>query len=268
MKFRLTLEYDGTAYGGWQRQKNAVTVQQRVEEALEALTGKPVAVVGAGRTDAGVHALGQVCHFESDIPVPPRRMAAAVNTHLPADIRAVASERVPDAIHARYDVRGKHYRYTLFVRPAAPALDRNRVWHVTGPLDVQAMARAAAFLPGTHDFGGFMDAGSPARSTVRTLTRADVTARGSYVELDFAGTGFLYHMVRILSGTLVEIGQGKRPADGMPALLEARDRGRAGVTAPPQGLCLVAVYYGAPEEEQLPLGVMAANQSGESKTGE
>lgn len=244
MNIRLTLEYDGTAYGGWQRQDNAMTVQQRVEEALEALTGKRHTVAGAGRTDAGVHALGQVCHFHTDAPVPPERFAMALNTHLPPDIRAIESRRAAEDFHARRDARGKRYRYTIFSRPSAPALERGRAWHVAAPLDAPAMARAAAMLVGTHDFRGFMDAGSPVRSTVRTLLRAEVTQCAPFVYLDFEGTGFLYHMARVMAGTLAEIGQGKRPERSVSDILAARDRQLAGVTAPARGLCLVRVLYG------------------------
>ena len=249
MNIRLTLEYDGSAYGGWQRQINAVTVQQRVEEALEALTGKSHTVHAAGRTDAGVHALGQVCHFHTDATVPPERMALALNTHLPLDIRATGSRQVPESFHARYDARGKHYRYTLFVRPVAPALERNRAWHIVVPLDTGAMARASEQLLGTHDFRSFMTTGSPVKSTVRTLTRADVTVRGNTIYLDFEGTGFLYNMVRIMAGTLVEIGMGKRDENAISDLIRAGDRSRAGLTAPAHGLCLVRVMYAGEEYE-------------------
>jgi tRNA pseudouridine38-40 synthase len=243
MNIRLTLEYDGTGYAGWQRQDNAMTVQQRVEEAIAAVTGERAGIVAAGRTDAGVHALGQVCHFHTGCTIPPGRIAFALNAHLPPDIRVTESRQVPDAFHARYDARGKHYRYTLFVRPVAPALERGRVWHIPVALDAAAMTRSAAHFVGEHDFSAFMDAGSPVKSAVRTLTRADVTVRRNHILFDFEGTGFLYRMVRIIAGTLVEVGQGKRDADSIPELLRDGDRSRAGVAAPARGLCLMRVYY-------------------------
>lgn len=247
MNIRMTLEYDGTGYAGWQQQDNAVAVQQRVEEAVAAVTGERAGVVASGRTDAGVHALGQVCHFHTGCAIPPERIALALNTHLPPDIRVTESRLVPEAFHARYDARGKHYRYTLFVRPIAPALERGRVWHIPIPLDAAAMARSAEHFLGEYDFSAFMDAGSPVKSAVRTLARADVAARGNYITIDFEGTGFLYRMVRIMAGTLVEVGQGKRDADSIPELLRDGDRGRAGITAPAHGLCLVRVYYDGDE---------------------
>ena len=247
MNIRLTLEYDGTGYAGWQRQDNAMAVQQRVEEAVAAVTGERAGVVAAGRTDAGVHALGQVCHFHTGSAIPPERTAFALNTHLPPDIRVTESRQVHDAFHARYDARSKHYRYTLFVRPVAPALERCRVWHIPVPLDTTAMARSAAHFLGEHDFSAFMDSGSHVKSAVRTLARADVAARGNYITIDFEGTGFLYRMVRIMAGTLVEVGQSKRDADSIPELLRDGDRRQAGVTAPAHGLCLMRVYYDGDE---------------------
>ena len=239
----LTLEYDGTAYAGWQRQLNAVTVQQRVEEALLALTGETHGVVGASRTDAGVHARGQAAHFDTDSAIPAERFFLALNTRLPPDIRAVASREVPPSFHARYQAVGKEYRYAIHNAPWPSALHRNQCVHVPTPLDDNAMHEAAQALLGTHDFSALCAAGSVVRDKVRTISAVSVTRQDHLITLRIAGNGFLYNMVRIVAGTLIDIGRNKLPKDALAQAVARRDRLLAGPTAPAHGLCLWRVAY-------------------------
>ncbi|MDD2605176.1 MAG: tRNA pseudouridine(38-40) synthase TruA [Desulfobacteraceae bacterium] len=243
--FKLTIEYDGTAYCGWQRQAGDPTVQETIERALASMVNHPVSLAGAGRTDAGVHALGQVAHFRADTRLTAEVFLKGLNSLLPEDIVIRACHCVPDAFHARYDARGKHYRYRILNRPRPMAIGRNYAWHVRHPLDIAVMRQAAAVLCGTHDFKSFEGAGSPRSSTVRTIFRCELTpCEEDLLHLDIAGDGFLRHMVRNIAGTLVEVGSGRRPPDDVPAILAARDRHRAGITAPARGLFLVGVDYG------------------------
>jgi tRNA pseudouridine38-40 synthase len=243
--FKLTIEYDGTAYCGWQRQAGDPTIQETIEAALAAMVNHPVTLIGAGRTDAGVHALGQVAHFKADTRLTAEVFLKGLNSLLPDDIVIRDSQSVPDSFHARYSARGKHYRYRIRNRKLPAAIGRHYAWHVRQPLDLVAMARAAAGLCGPHDFKSFEGAGSPRRSTVRTVFRCEVNpCHDDLLHLDIQGDGFLRHMVRNIAGTLVEIGSGRRAADDMPAILAARDRHRAGITAPARGLFLVRVDYG------------------------
>ncbi len=240
---KLTIEYDGTAYHGWQSQQNAVTVQDVVTNAIMKLTGEKVSITGASRTDAGVHALGQVCNFFTASPIPADKFAYALNTLLPKDIVIRGSEQVPSDFHARFSAKGKMYRYVFYNSPFPSALERNRAYHIYYPLDESAMTSAAAHLVGTHDFEAFSAAGSSVKSTVRTITKASVIRRGDLVELTVAGDGFLYNMVRIIAGTLVEVGFGKKMPGDVPDIIKSLDRRLAGRTAPAQGLYLVEIYY-------------------------
>ncbi len=243
---RLTLEYDGTRYAGWQRQETAPTVQGAVEAALAGILGKRVAVVGASRTDAGVHATGQVAHFHTDLPVSPEKWPFVLNACLPSDIVAREATLASSDFHARFSAIGKRYRYTVLAQPQPSALWRERAFHVYRPLDVARMRQAAACLAGEHDFAAFRDAGCEARTTRRTLHRVAITEDPPFLRLEVEGNAFLYHMVRILAGTLVDIGTGRLPADCLPALLAGRDRRLAGQTAPACGLCLEQVLYPEP----------------------
>lgn len=242
---KAVLEYEGTAYLGWQRQPQGPTVQEVLEEALARLVGRRVPVVGSGRTDAGVHALGQVANFRVVSRIPTERFAAALNAHLPGDVAVLEVTEVPWGFHARRDARWKHYRYTLLCRPSRPALERGRVYHVPLPLDLEAMRAAARILVGRHDFRAFAaaDPHRRRRSTVREMGRAAVTRVGERVHLDFVASGFLYRMVRTLAGTLLEVGLGKRPPASVAELLAGAPRAAAGPSLPPRGLTLVAVHY-------------------------
>jgi tRNA pseudouridine38-40 synthase len=242
---KLTLEYDGTNYHGWQSQARGglATIQGTVERALFDLTGKKANVVASGRTDAGVHALGQVAHFLTLSTIPGEAWAPALNRHLPADIRALFSVEVPPGFHARHCASGKTYKYLILNRRAPTALYRDTSWRVNPPLNLRAMRKAAAFLIGTHDFSAFRGSGCSAKSPVRTIRSARILKKGEFIELWFEADAFLQYMVRNMTGTLVEVGLGRfRPAE-VKAMLESRERSQAGRTAPPQGLYLVEVSY-------------------------
>jgi len=244
MRVLLTIEYDGTKYAGWQRQNNAMSIQQILEEAIEHAMGQQVSVTGAGRTDSGVHALGQCAHFDIETTIPADKIAFALNLVLPEDIRIRESGKVKDDFHARKNAVGKHYRYIIFNSTHDCAINRHYCTHVRYPLDVEAMKAAAKHIQGTHDFACFQAAGSTEmKSTVRTVTEITVNKAGEYIYLDVKGTGFLYNMVRIIAGTLLEVGKGRRKADSIPALLESCDRNNAGPTAPAKGLTMVSVSY-------------------------
>lgn len=242
-RIALTVSYDGTGYAGWQRQQNATGVQQVLEEALSKLGGETLAVTGASRTDAGVHALGQVVHFDTRSRIPGDKYAYAVNTHLPPDIRVTASREVDPAFHARYGARGKTYRYQIHNSPHASAIYRDQRAHVVPYLDVETMHEAAQAVLGTHDFRAFAASGSEAKTTVRDITRIAVTRDVELVELTVSGRSFLYNMVRILAGTLIYIGIGKLPPEVLTRALASGDRLDLGITAPAHGLTLMEIVY-------------------------
>lgn len=243
---KLILAYDGTAYAGFQRQPNGVTIQERLEDALRAVTGEPDLRIGAaaGRTDAGVHARGQVVHLRTNATIPIDRWPAALNSHLPEDIAVVGAEEVPPDFHARYWAREKRYRYTFCIAPYRQPLARLYSYHCHRPVDVEAMRRAGELLVGRHDFAAFRASGGSARTTVRTITRLTLTEDPPFLYLDVAADGFLYNMVRIIAGTLLEVGTGQRSIDQVARALKTGRREDAGRTLPPHGLCLEEVVYG------------------------
>lgn len=250
---KLVIAYDGTAYHGWQRQAGLpATVQQVVEEALGRVIRHPVAVSAAGRTDAGVHAEGQVAAFRTDCRIPAGRLAGAVNARLPADIRIRRAADVVLPFHPTHWAAGKLYRYTLFTGGIAPAAGAGRVWHWHRGADVPAMAEAARRLLGRHDFTSFESTGSPRRDKVRTLSRFEVFREGDLVHCDLSADGFLYNMVRNLVGTVVEVGRGARRPGWVDEVLAARDRRAAGPLAPASGLCLRWVRYPPGHELESP----------------
>ena len=252
-RIHLTVEYDGTNYAGWQRQSNALAVQQVIEEALARLTGERVVLHGASRTDAGVHALGQCAHFDTDSRIPGEKFSYAVNTMLPPDIRIRHSQEVPEGFHARFSARGKRYRYLFYDAPHAGALNRLTHAHSIYPLDDGRMRREAWTLLGTHDFAAFAASGSVVRDTVRTLWRADVTRNGNDVMLIVEGNGFLYNMVRIIAGTLRDIGSGKLESGALARAIDTGNRLDLGVTAPAHGLTLMEVFYTLPDTCGIPV---------------
>lgn len=242
---RLLLEYDGTRYHGWQRQKNADTLQEVLETALGRLTGEEVRLIGSGRTDAGVHALGQVANFQTGSRIPLKAFHEGLNSILPWDIAILEAQEAPPQFHARKAARAKTYEYRILNRPTRSPVYHYYAWWLSVPLDLPAMALAAAALPGEHDFTAFRASGSDNLNPVRRVHEAGWRAQGGG-RLNFAITanGFLRGMVRSLVGTLVEIGKGKCPPETLKELLSTGDRHRAGPTAPPQGLFLVEVSYG------------------------
>ena len=252
-RIQLTVEYDGTNYAGWQRQSNALAVQQVIEEALARLTGERIVLHGASRTDAGVHALGQCAHFDTNSRIPGEKFSYAVNTMLPPDIRIRRSQDVPDGFHARFSARGKRYRYLFYDAPHAGALNRLTHAHSIYPLDDARMGREALALLGTHDFAAFAASGSAVRDTVRTLWRADITRNGNDVMLIVEGNGFLYNMVRIIAGTLRDIGSGKLESGALARAIDTGNRLDLGVTAPAHGLTLMDVFYTLPDTRGIPV---------------
>lgn len=247
LKFKLTIAYDGTEYEGWQVQKIGTGVQEKVEAALAKLFPSRPRVHSSSRTDTGVHALGMVAHFE--IPRAERRMSArklalALNAWLPEDIRVLAAACAPRSFHARFNAEGKQYRYFVWNHAAMNPLLRHTTWHVPRLLDLHAMRAAAPFFVGKHDFQSFAaNPGYAKESTVRTLTRCDLTRRGPLLTFVIEGDGFLYKMCRGIVGTLVQVGMGKFPADEVRRMLAKRDRRAAGMTAPAHGLVLWKVFY-------------------------
>ncbi len=241
----LLLEYDGAPFVGWQRQGSGVSVQSVLEGAAVALAGDaPVASVVAGRTDAGVHAEGQVAQIELARPLSPATLREALNFHLkPHPVAVLRAAPAPPGWNARFSALGRRYRYRILNRRARPALLAGRVWHVPHPLDAAAMAAAAAALLGRHDFTSFRAAGCQANSPLRTLDRLEVTRSGEIIEIVAEARSFLHHQVRNMVGTLKLVGEGRWQVEDVAAVLAARDRARAGPTAPAAGLALVAVRY-------------------------
>ena len=242
---KLTLAYDGTPFVGWQRQAQGVSIQGLLEEALARLEAAPVTVHGAGRTDAGVHALGQVASAHMTALHPVDVIARALNASLPPEVRVTGVEEAADGFHARFSAHAKTYRYVIRNAPAASPFERAYVWHIQDALDRDAMRDAAAAIVGTHDFAAFRSVGGDVTTTMRTVTASGFAPQDDpgLLTYEITGDGFLRHMVRAIVGTLVEVGRGQRPASSMAAVLAGRNRAEAGATAPPQGLFLVRVVY-------------------------
>lgn len=242
--FKCIIEYDGTNYSGWQRQRNTrMTVQEQIEDALKMIAKHPVSVIAASRTDAGVHAYGQVIAFSMENSIPTGRLPIALNTLLPKDIRVKQVEEVSPEFNPRFQARGKIYHYLLDHSPVQSVFLRYYAYHVPNPLSVEAMREGAAYLVGRHDFSSFRAIGCSAKSSVRTIRRIEIFREGNQIRLEYEGEGFLYNMVRILTGTLIYAGLGKLSPGQVKEILEAKDRTRAGPTVPPHGLYLVEVFY-------------------------
>jgi len=243
-RYKLTIEYDGHGFVGWQRQDNGVSVQAALEAALAPLAGGPVTLFAAGRTDAGVHALGQVAHLDLERAREPDEVRDSANHHLAVDgIAVLAAERVGDDFHARFSATRRHYRYRIVNRRARLALDRHRAWHVSVTLDAEAMHRAAQRLRGRHDFTTFRSSQCQAASPSKTLDTLDVERRGEEILIHAAARSFLHHQVRSMVGSLKLVGEGKWSGEELAAALAAADRTRCGPVAPPDGLYLDGVDY-------------------------
>jgi tRNA pseudouridine38-40 synthase len=243
MKAKLTLEYDGTEFAGWQVQPGLRTVQGTLEEALCRLLGEAVSVEGAGRTDAGAHALGQVASLTLTTSIPAERLAPALNRLLPEDVKVLSSVEVPPDFHARFSAKAKVYRYLLRLSDAPSPLWRHRAWRVGTRLDIGKMEQTLAEFLGTHDFKAFCASGSSVISTMRTIHLAKLIPEGDLLAAEFCGSGFLYHMVRIMVGALVAVGQGAADTPDVAQALSSGRRPLAFTTAPAHGLYLVAVEY-------------------------
>ena len=243
---RLSLQYDGTDFVGWQRQRTGVSVQGLLEDALQPIEGRAVTLHGAGRTDAGVHALGQVASVMLASDLPDQTLARALNAVLPPAVRVLGVQEVEAGFHARFSARAKTYEYRIINAPLVSAFVYRYTWHVPRPLDIEAMRTAAEPLVGLHDFAGFQAAGSAVATTERTVVALEIEEGGGYdlpMIVRITGDGFLRHMVRNIVGTLVEVGSGRRDPWRLLAVLDSRDRAKAGPTAPPHGLFLAHVAY-------------------------
>lgn len=240
---KLTIEYEGTHYHGWQSQINAVTVQDVIQNALQKLTGEDCDLIGSSRTDMGVHALGMTANFHTSSSIPSEKVSYALNNLLPEDIVIRSSEEVPADFHSRYSAKGKRYRYMIYNASFRSAILRNRVYHVRYPLNLENMRKASLSFVGEHDFCAFMATGSNVKSTLRTIHHVSLEKEEDTIRFEIEGNGFLYNMVRIIVGTLVEVGMGKIRPDEVSAIIESGERKKAGITAPAHGLYLVRVYY-------------------------
>lgn len=243
--FKLTIEYDGTDFNGWQVQKTGRTVQGEIEAAISVMTRKKIRVTGSGRTDAGVHALGQTAHFNCQTSLGAREFFSGLNSLLPGDIVIRACQQVPLQFHAQYSAREKTYRYNILNRPLPAAIGRQYAWHIRDPLDTDTMQKAAEHLEGTYDFSAFENTGSPRKSSVRTVYSAGFTnpENSEHLCFEISASGFLRYMVRNIVGTLVLVGRSKITPEEFAAIRDCSDRSRAGATAPSHGLFLVSVTY-------------------------
>ncbi len=240
---RLTIEYDGTAYSGWQRQPNGLAVQQVIEEALCQLLGQKTELRSSGRTDAGVHASGMAAAFKTSANLPLKAFVEGTNRFLPADIAIINAIEVPNGFKPISDALAKHYRYTILASAIRSPLRRFHAWHIRENLDVEAMQKAAVLFVGYHNFAAFRASNCSAKTTVRRIDSVEITLEGDSIIIDVVGGGFLKNMVRVMTGTLVDIGRGRFEPEYVQQLLQDGDRKQAGVTAPACGLCLIAVYY-------------------------
>jgi len=240
---KLIIQYDGTNYCGWQEQTNGTSIQETVELALAKILGTRVRVQSSGRTDAGVHAVAMPTVFRTESAIPLKAFVAGLNSYLPDDIAIQSAEEVPPGFKVIGGARAKTYRYTIYNCPIRSPLNRRTAWHVREPLDLEAMKKASEFFIGEHDFAAFRGSNCSAVTSRRRVDRVEVCVAGPFVTIDVTGGGFLKYMVRIMAGTLVDVGRGRFVPEHVASLLAEPDRQRGGVTAPPQGLCLLQVNY-------------------------
>lgn len=241
---KLTIEYDGKNFAGWQIQPNKVSIQGEIIKAIQQVTGEEVELNASGRTDAGVHALGQVANFKTNSQIEIEKIPYAINSKLPHSIVIKKAEEVEERFHARYNCKGKTYRYQIRNSEFPSALNRYREFHVPQKLDVKKMKRAIKVFEGTHDFKGFKSSGgNPKKTTIRTLTKCELKQEGEVITIELSGDGFLYNMVRIITGTILDVGLGKIREENLETILKSGNRSMAGRTLPPHGLYLVEVRY-------------------------
>lgn len=240
---KLTIEYDGSNYLGWQKQKVGTTVQGALEEAIRDLTKEDIETIGSSRTDAGVHAKGFVANFKTNSKIPANKYREAINHKLPEDIIILSSEEVDSDFHSRYNAKGKTYSYCIINRDIPPAINKNYLYHVKKKLNIIAMKEACKYFIGTHDFAAFKSSGSSAKTTVRTITELYIEEKNDIIKIYVTGDGFLYNMVRIIVGTLIMVGNNKIKPEETINIIKSKNRDKAGICVPAKGLVLEKVYY-------------------------
>ena len=240
---KLTIEYDGKDFNGWQKQPNKLNIQGEIERAIENITGEKVELIASGRTDAGVHAMGQVANFKTSSNISIEKIPIAINSQVKNSIRIQNAEEVDEKFHSRYNCKKKTYRYVIDNSKYGSAIYRNISYHIPMKLNVDEMKKAIKYFEGEHDFKAFKSSGTSSKSSVRTIYSANIVTEGTNIGIDLTGNGFLYNMVRIIVGTLVDVGLGKIKAEDIPKIIESKDRTKAGKTLPPQGLMLLSVEY-------------------------
>lgn len=240
---KLIIEYDGKSFNGWQKQPNKLNIQGEIEKAIGEITGEEIDLIASGRTDAGVHSLGQTANFKTNSNIPIEKFPIAINSKLKKSIVIKSAEEVDERFHSRYSVKSKKYRYTINNSQYGSAIYRDMEYHFPFDLDVQKMQEAAQFFEGEHDFKAFKASGTSSKSSVRTIFKAEVIKNEDRIYIELTGNGFLYNMVRIISGTLVDVGTGKIKSEEIKDIIESKERIRAGKTLPARGLCLVEVNY-------------------------
>ena len=240
---KLIIEYDGKCFNGWQKQPNKLNIQGEIEKAIEEITGEEIDLIASGRTDAGVHSLGQTANFKTNSQIPIEKFAIAINSKLKKSIVVKSAEEVDERFHSRYSVKSKTYRYTINNSQMGTAIYRDMEYHFPIELDIEKMQQAAKYFEGEHDFKAFKASGTSSKSSVRTIYKAKVIKEQDRIYIELTGNGFLYNMVRIISGTLLDVGIGKIDVNEIPQIIESKDRKKTGRTLPAHGLCLVKVMY-------------------------
>lgn len=240
---KLIIEYDGKSFNGWQKQPNKLNIQGEIEKAIGEITGEEIDLIASGRTDAGVHSLGQTANFKTNSNIPIEKFPIAINSKLKKSIVIKSAEEVEERFHSRYSVKSKKYRYTINTSQYGSAIYRDMEYHFPFELDVQKMQEAAKYFEGEHDFKAFKASGTSSKSSIRTIFKAEVIKNEDRVYIELTGSGFLYNMVRIISGTLIDVGTGKIDPQEIKNIIESKDRTKAGKTLPARGLCLIEVNY-------------------------
>ena len=240
---KLTIEYDGKKFNGWQKQPDKLNIQGEIENAIKEITGEAVELIGSGRTDAGVHAFGQVANFKTNSNLDIEKIPYAINSKLKKSIVIKDAEEVDERFHSRYNAKQKRYRYVINNSKQGTAIYRDLECHIPMNLNIEQMKKAAKYFEGEYDFAAFKASGTSSKSSVRTIYKAEVIEEGDIIKVELTGNGFLYNMVRIISGTLVDVGLGKIRAEDIPSIIESKERNKAGKTLPAHGLYLVEVKY-------------------------